>query len=62
MGGDQRPIRGDGVSEICGEMLGYSSSSAKPFSQPPLRPQSSWIRLNKLLDAKWLTSRRRHTA
>jgi len=54
MGGDQRPIRGDGASEICGEMLGSSSSSAKPFSQPPLRPQASWIRLNKLLDAKWL--------
>jgi len=40
MGGDQRPATGDGVSEICGELLGSSSSSAKPFSQPPLRPQA----------------------
>jgi len=54
MGGDQRPIRGDGVSEICGEILGSSSSSAKPFSQPPLRPQASWIRLNNPLDGSGL--------
>jgi len=54
MGGDQRPATGDGVSEICGELLGSSSSSTKPYSQQPLQVQASWVRLNKPLDAKWL--------
>ena len=35
MGGDQRPVIGDGVSEISGEMLGSSSSSTKPHRQQP---------------------------